>query len=324
MLPRHSAGSFELKEGTGPITTMLTCGEFLEIYKTDKTFRVRSPESIDPDETNPNAGWTSSPVDDVGSGNPIVARVLLQSSDMLNAGMFESNIDKEAVISTLHSCKEALIACEKISIKVTRKISKIVESIEQKGIDTDNHGRGLNPFPHVNDLDANCGTFLIQANRAIKHICKIPWLFFSLSRTDSNFEYLGNRLKSEISDADNLIQFVKDNAKVIRYLIELRNFHEHPNEKRTIINNFTLTPDLKIQLPTWQISGDTQRSICEEINSAVSLLTDIAEVMFIHVVMAAVSKKIPYIVEQVEETKIDPSNPKRYRLAIDVNQMQFK
>ena len=324
MLPRHSAGSFELKEGTGPITAMLSCGEFLEIYKIDKTFRVRSPESIDPEETNPNAGWTNSPVDDVGSGNPIVARVLLQSSDMLNAGMFEGNLDKEAIISALHSCKEAIISCEKISNKVTQKINEIVESIERQGIETDNHGRGLNPFPHVNDLDADCGTFLIQANRAIKYVCEMPGLFFSLSRTDSNFDYLGKRLKSEASEANNLIQFVNDNAESIRYLIELRNFHEHPKEKRTIINNFTLTPDSKIQLPTWQISGGSQRSISEEMNAAISFLTDIAEAMFIHVVMATVSNKFPYIIEQIEESKIDPSNPKRYRLTIDINQMQFK
>ena len=70
MLSRHAAGSFELKEGTGAITAMQPCGEFLEIYKIDKTFRVKSPESIDPEETNPNALWMTAPFDDVGSGNP--------------------------------------------------------------------------------------------------------------------------------------------------------------------------------------------------------------------------------------------------------------
>ena len=44
---------------------MQSCGEFLEMYKVDKTFRVKSPESIDPEETNPNAMWVTSPTDDV-------------------------------------------------------------------------------------------------------------------------------------------------------------------------------------------------------------------------------------------------------------------
>lgn len=68
-LPRHGPGSMELKEGTGPITTMCSCGKFLEIYKQDMTFRVQTPESIDPHETNPNAPWVASPVANVGSSN---------------------------------------------------------------------------------------------------------------------------------------------------------------------------------------------------------------------------------------------------------------
>lgn len=66
-LPRHSAGSMELKEGTGPITAAFSCGSFLEIYKQDITFRIRTPEAIDPEELNPNAPWVASPVANVGS-----------------------------------------------------------------------------------------------------------------------------------------------------------------------------------------------------------------------------------------------------------------
>lgn len=324
MLPRHSAGSFELIEGTGPITDMQSCGEFLEIYKVDKTFRLRSPESIDPEETNPNAPFIASPVDDVGSGSPIVARVLLQSRDILKAAVFDSEVDKEAVILLLHQCKEALVACDKIATKIAQQVEKTVEVIKSQGIETDNHGRGFNPFPHIRDLDLDCGAFLIQANRAIKCVCEIPGMFFSLSRTDSNFDYLAKRLESEASKPEPLTQFVRDNSENVRYLIKLRNYHEHPRERKTIISNFTLAPDSKIQLPMWNLSGEPPWPIHEEMNSAITILTEIAEVILIHVVMASVSKKLPFIIEKIEDSKIDPSNPKRYRLSIDVNQLHFK
>ena len=167
MLPRHAAGSFELKEGTGPITAMQSCGEFLEIYKVDKTFRVKSPESIDPEGTNPNALWMTAPVDNVGSENPIVARVLLQSSDILNAGVFEKGLNKKETIILLHGCKEALIACEKISLRITKSVESICDSIQKRGIEKDNHGRGLNPFPQVNELETDCGTFLMRWGRSL-------------------------------------------------------------------------------------------------------------------------------------------------------------
>ncbi len=54
-LPRDSAGRLDLHGGTGGITEACSCGEFLEVYKEDMTFRIRTPESIDPSRTNPNA-----------------------------------------------------------------------------------------------------------------------------------------------------------------------------------------------------------------------------------------------------------------------------
>jgi hypothetical protein len=54
-MPRDTGGSIEITEGTGPIPAMISTGELLEIFKVDKTFRVATPESIDPERTNPNA-----------------------------------------------------------------------------------------------------------------------------------------------------------------------------------------------------------------------------------------------------------------------------
>ncbi len=167
-LPRHGAGSMELQGGTGPITSMCSCGSFLEIYKQDKTFRVQTPESIDPDETNPNAPWVASPVADVGSSNLTVARVLLQAREMLDAAMFDEELDKEAVILHLHSCKEMLLACERLATRLAGRIDEIIKQITEQGISRDNHGRGLNPFPHtcVHRRDSTCRAFsFIAASR---------------------------------------------------------------------------------------------------------------------------------------------------------------
>ncbi len=73
---------------------MQPCGKFLEIYKIDKTFRVKSLESIDPEETNPNAMWITLLTDEVEIGKPIVAIGFLQNCEMLNAAIFERGIKK--------------------------------------------------------------------------------------------------------------------------------------------------------------------------------------------------------------------------------------
>jgi len=84
ILPRHAAGIIELGESTLQYTAMFSCGKFLEIYTADKTFRVQLPKSIDLTEINPDVPWVSTPTDNVGSKNPIVARVLLQGNEILN------------------------------------------------------------------------------------------------------------------------------------------------------------------------------------------------------------------------------------------------
>lgn len=322
MLPRHAGGSFELKEGTGPITGMQSCGAFLEMYKVDKTFRVKSPESIDPEETNPNAMWITSPTDDVGTRNPIVARAFLQNCEMLNAAIFEQEIDKEGVIMTLHSCKEALITCDKICNKITDSVSGICKVIENNGIERDNHGRGLNPFPQVENLDTDCGTFLVQANRVIKMLSGLPSLFLPLSEADSNFDFLAKRIEREAIDAPRLLEFVKDNAKSVKYLVELRNFHEHPKKIKTIINNFTLTPSSTIEIPTWHLSSEDKSPIHEEMRAATNFLLELIEIAFIHTVMASISKSYPFIIQK--EEKIDEANPIQYRLTIDVGQLNVE
>lgn len=325
--PRHSAGSFELKEGTGPITTMCPCGDFLEIYKVDKTFRVKTPEAIDPKETNPNAPWVASPVSDVGSSNPIVARVLLQGHEILKVAAFDGGVDKDAITKQLHSCKEVLLACESIAKRVRGHIDSTVSDINERGISKDNYGRALNPFPQVPDLDTDCGTFLVQANRAIKLICELPRFFIELDRPDTNFDHLGKRLEKAFGESAPLTEFVKGNAAVIRYLIDLRNFHEHPKDIKTIIENFHVAPDGRIQVPTWQLVGREDQGepspIKEEMFAAVEFLIQVAEAMLLHLVMQLVSQRFPYFIEEIPLENVDPKMPIKYRLSIDISKLRM-
>ena len=319
-LPRHSAGSMELKEGTGPITTMCSCDSFLEIYKRDKTFRVLTPESIDPNETNPNAPWVASPVADVGSSNLIVARILLQGRKMLDSAMIEGVFDKKAAVATLHVLKESLLACEKVTTRLANNIDAIVAQITERGISRDNHGRGMNPFPQVQDLDLDCGAFLIQANRSIKLICELPTRFLELGRIDSNFDHLSKRLSELLGEESPIATFVRENADAIRYLIDLRNFHEHPKQVKTVIENFRVMPDAQIRAPVWYLDSGLQidpHPIKEEAFATLDFLRDLAEILFIHLLMHRVSKKFPFIIEQVPEDKIAEELPIRYNLTID-------
>jgi hypothetical protein len=325
-LPRHAAGAFELKEGTGGITGMCPCGDFLEIYKIDKTFRVQSPESIDPQQTNPNAMWVTTPISDDGSKNPIISRTMLQSHEILKGAWFERDIDKKAIILTLHACKENLLACDKIAKKISNQTNNIITKIQGEGIGTEKNARGLNPFPHITDLITDCDTFLTKAKRAIKSICELPLHFYSIDSSDNNFQNLSRCLASIIRPDSRLLNFINENAALIKHIIDLRNYKEHPGNRKTIIDNFRCTPDIKIVVPQWYITGKDSTPptpIKEEMGDIVNYLLEITETMLILLVMDAVKKGIPFIIEKTPDSQINPAAPIKFNLSIDISKMRI-
>lgn len=239
---------------------------------------------------------------------------------MLDSAMIDGPFDKDAAVAKLHACKESLLACEKVAARLASNVDTIVAQIAEHGVARDNRGRGMNPFPQVLDLDLDCGAFLIQANRSIKFICELPTIFVALDRTDSNFDHLSKRLSELLGETSPIATFVRENADPVRYFIDLRNFHEHPKQVRTVIENFRVMPDGQIRAPVWYLdSGSTvdPHPIKEEAAAAVEFLRDLAEILFIHLLMHRVSNKFPFFIEQVPEDRIPDDVPVRYKLTID-------
>jgi hypothetical protein len=313
-LPRDAAGHLELTEGMGGIIAMCSCDGFLEVYMQDVTYRIQTPETIDPDRTNPDARFVAAVADNVGSSNPIVARVLLQGQEILNGAVFDRPIDKQVVVRELHAIKEALLACHKVAERVVSHVARVVDDGEKQGLPGDERG-SLNPFPQVLDLDADATTFLIHARRAIRRISQLPSGFFSIPG-DSDFDHLLNRL-AKVASARPMMKFVRDNAPGIHYLSELRNCQEHPKKGRhTMIDNFKVLPNGSVAVPMWYVSGETPRPIAAEMRQAIEFLIMMAEAMLIHLVMACVTRNFPFIIQAIEP--VDPTNPMKYRISVDI------
>jgi hypothetical protein len=322
-LPRDSAGSLELQDGTGGITAMCPCGDFLEVYKEDITFRVRTPESIDPDRTNPNAPFVAAVSDRVGSASPAVARVLLQGHSILSAAIFREKLEKDRVVQVLHACKEALVVCEKVAARVALQVDKIIQDIEARGIPRDSRGRALNPLPQVSDLELEATNFLIHAKRAIQLTCRLPSIFLPVSAKDNNFDALAKTLTAAIGENAPVTKFVAANASDVRYLIELRNYQEHPGAKLTVINNFAVMPNKAISMPMWHVSGETPRPIREEMQTATEFLVQMTEVMLIRLVMHTVDQGFPFIIQKLDAAEVNPKMPIKYRLSIDISKLKI-
>jgi hypothetical protein len=311
-MPRDAGGAIEITEGTGPIRAMVSTGEFLEIYKVDKTFRVASPESIDPGRTNPNAPFTVSIVQNVGTSNLIVARVLLQGDQMLNFSGATQD-EATAIRKQLHRCKECLLRSETASTEVCSEIKAITEKVTLTGVPFE-RGRVLKPFPHVENLEADCSTFLVEVNRAIKAISGLPSLFIPLERADNNFDHLGERLTKKIGEDEAVTKFVKSCAVGISRLVDMRNYLEHPSEKRTVINNFRLLPDGKLSPPAWHLSGEAPVQITDDMPSIIDFLIRVSEELLVHLIMYRGRERLTFAVQEIPDDQMDRDFPVKYKL----------
>jgi len=156
--PRYRAGHGELIGGTGGITRMCSAGDFMEIYKIDKTFRVHPPEALDPKEVDPNMPWMSKSVADVGSANSIVARVFIQSSEAIKNTPLKDGINKDDILRCMHRCKELLLICSERCMSINNEVEQICEIIRRREIKS--KGRHFEDFPQVEKLEERCAEFL--------------------------------------------------------------------------------------------------------------------------------------------------------------------
>lgn len=324
--PRYQAGSMKLPDGAGEITKFFSCCDFLEIFTEHSSYKVRSPESIDPEETNPNAPWVTSKSSDFGSSNKVVARILLQSEEMLNTAMLEESVvNKDEVLKLIYECKDALLICEKIYQRVKDKSDEIVNELNNNGLSVESGGRHINSFPQIPNLDEEATNYLINIKRSIGKICFLVEKFLPVEQRDNNVEYILKRIrKLNNFNCDKLIEFLDNYKDGVKHLIELRNYQEHPGEKVTNIENYKLMPDGAISVPFWYVSGKEPSSIIDEMGSAIDYVISLNETMLVHLIFLTIDSKFPYVIEETPDENIDKKMPVKYRLSIDVSKLKFE
>ena len=109
--PRDGAGRMDLPSETGPIVRMIGHSGFLEVYAALGTYRIQTPDNLDPERTVPDVPWAQKKASNVGPANPIAARVFIQAHDALQQANYPK-VEAQKILPHLHACKEEIIVCE--------------------------------------------------------------------------------------------------------------------------------------------------------------------------------------------------------------------
>lgn len=318
---RSKAAKIQLPGGDAPITGMQSCGDFLEIFRTNRTYRLQTPEAIDPDELNPSLPGTVTEVAKVGSSNHIVARVFIQGCDLLDTATFDSEMDIMSVKQELHSIKEYLLTCESVYETLVRELCGIREKLEAEGFQSQD-GRYLSEFPHIEGLEGRVASFLINAKRAIFHLGCLPGKVIGTDFEGSNIHELGKHLETNCGPESRLVKFVHGIASDMKRIVDLRNFQEHPKEnKATIVNNYTMNPKPEVLEPTWHLTGEQPVFITEEMFDILGKILVATENILCFLILENASVNVPWILAKIPDDAVDPSCPVQYRLTIDLSRI---
>lgn len=321
-LPRHQAGQVDLKGGTGGITGTYGLDKYLEIYKIDHTFRIQTPESLDPDETVPDMPWVVSEAPGIGSGNPIVARVFIQSAEALKQKTFKRKTNEKKLLMLMHSCKENLLICEKAYNALLSEYEQILKRIKHEGIERD--GKALNPFPQINDLNLHVIVFLAALKKTLQTIAHVFSEFYEKNITNPRFDKIITCLKQQEPQNTPYIEFLEYNQETITNLLDLRNYQEHPSDKKkTTILNFRLSPK-GILSPSWNVTGKPESPIIEEMKAIIDFMIHFAETNFFFCLLGNLGGWIPWNLVEIPPENRNKECPIRYSLEIDMSQLHTK
>ncbi len=309
--PRYRAGKGELKGGTGGITRMCSAVDYLEVYKVDKTFRIYTPEALDPDETDPNMHWMSKPVSDVGSANRIVARVFIQASEAITNTPLAADINKDDILRCMHRCKEQLLICEDKEGFVSGETKRICKLFTKGALKKE--GYHFVNFPQIDRLEEYCAAFLSNAKLTIQTLAELIDKFYKTKFDGPRFDKIVKWSKKALKHNDDFIQFLGKNQPGLKFIVDLRNAQEHPKaDRKLVIENFTLKPGNEISLPLWYITGEEPQHIHSTMAQVVDFLVTVTEGVFLYCVMDNITGSFPYNVRAIDDSSLDPNCPIKY------------
>jgi hypothetical protein len=312
LLPRHHGGTLNLKGGTGPILHMIGMKDYLEVFKPDWTFRLQGPENIDPEETLDDVPWVVQEIPNVGSSNPIIARVFIQTDSALKNKRLKGKIDASRVLAAMHACKEELLTCDSIYKKLKPEHDAIIEKIDCGELERD--GKVLNPFPRLASLEDCASQFLICVKKAIQRVADVFCEFYpSAVVKNGRFNHAIKFLETNRPDYTDYLTFLQQEHQNIVTLLDMRNFQEHPGDggKTTTIFNFRLTPK-GIRPPSWFVTGKPETGVLTDMPLMIEFLVQFAELNLLFCLMDNLADSIPYRIDEIPAEKRDQNCPIRF------------
>jgi hypothetical protein len=256
---------------------------------------------------------------DVGTGHPVVARLGMQTVEVL--GSFGVDKGTRDAISGLyiHTLTPRLLRCHQARDEIVRLMNESIGGITQQD------GSRMREVPHVINLEGLVAQFLYEAKNYIRDLLGLFETVYGCRLKDASaFADMKNKGECEFvkwanekfGAQNSLSEMVMTDQGWIGEVIRSRNAVEHPGglSGTLTIQNIRLDPQRAgaFIAPTWQRTGNPENSIVEDMDCGLENLLTLGEDLLIEVVKRGErAELISFYLIPVEERR--PECPVRIR-----------
>ena len=260
-----------------------------------------------------------------GTSNPIVARLSLQTLQILEKCRLKKDVKDKVGALYIDSLMKKLLRCWEIEDSFKKSFAEVTAKYKPPG--TPNAPVEI---PQIERLEADCHNFLYEAKNYIRDVLYVVNKLYGTSFSEaSEFSKARKGGKSLIEFAtdtfgldDARTKMLVEAAPWVEEAIAMRNAVEHPDgySGRLGIENFRRDPDQKLSEPVWYRVKDgknaTQPSaICADFDTFIRNLLTFGEDVLVS--WANENLKLPDMMEIaiIPEEHRDPKNPAKYTVA---------
>lgn len=261
-------------------------------------------------------------ISDHGTSNPIVARLSLQTHELVQFCSIEKQ-QKEDVLTLFHDhIQPRVITCDEISQEISKEILTIAQELNKKGFDIQSQGKVIE-VPYLTNLEPRVAQYLYSYKSALRELSKIFNYFFQTEFNEARYDNILKWSKGHFGEDNELSRLLEeDHGLWIQKVIAMRNAIEHPGGHSGYlhINNFTLLPENhpeypRVVEPTWHLNDESPASIAHDLLTNTVNLLEFCEDML---VVCMINKGIPSMlrVAVIPEKERNPSAPIRLRMVL--------
>jgi hypothetical protein len=219
-----------------------------------------------------------------GTKNPIVARLTVQPSDILNQTTM-SKADQAAFAKlSLDEMAPHLLRCYEIEQRLRAEAAKCREKFKPPG-----RGDVAVEIPQLPNLKAECENFLYEIKNALRDLLKLVNLLWGTQYEDASEWVKGKKgrpsvqqfLIDKFGDKHPNAAFIRQYQGCIEPLPLMRDGVEHPQSSQLVLKNFTREGQ-ELRQATWSLekNGEVEYQptpIIEDMSVAIKNLLILAE-----------------------------------------------